>query len=545
MSGEDRPPCSVAAAPRSRWTYLLLALILLGTAALRVRLLGAPLERDEGEYAYAGQLFLQGVPPYQLAYNMKLPGIYAVYAGILAMFGETPQGIHLGLLLANAGCTLLVFLLARRMFADATALLAAGSFALLSLTRQIQGFTANAEPFVLLPALGGILLLLRAFDRQRRSLLWTGLSGILLGAAFVIKQHGILFALFAGLLLTAHLVRTKPVSRKRFLATAALFAACAALPFALTCLILFLAGVFDTFWFWTFEYAREYVGLATWRGGLHFFTQRFSEIAGSALPFWAASGVGAAALWIRRDPNKRFLTALFLFSFAAVSIGFYYRPHYFILLVPAAALLSAYGMDSLCRIIASSLNTPVRCAIFAGLFLAAAGFTVYQQRSYLFFDTPNQIVRTVYGSMPFPESPEIADFIRRNSGPADTIAVIGSEPQIYFYSGRRAATGYIYTYPLMEEHPFARSMQHEMIREIEKADPEFLLWVNIGASWQWREHSHRDIFSWLERYTAGYDTVGVIDILYTADTVYRWGAGAAGYRPQSKNHLILYQKRKR
>src|ERR1700678_1899658 len=41
---------------------------------VRWRLLGMPLERDEGEYAYAGQLFLQGIPPYQLAWNMKFPG---------------------------------------------------------------------------------------------------------------------------------------------------------------------------------------------------------------------------------------------------------------------------------------------------------------------------------------------------------------------------------------------------------------------------------------------------------------------------------------
>ena len=54
------------------WT---LAVIVFGvTVAIRIRLLGIPLERDEGEYAYAGQLILQGIPPYKLAYNMKFPG---------------------------------------------------------------------------------------------------------------------------------------------------------------------------------------------------------------------------------------------------------------------------------------------------------------------------------------------------------------------------------------------------------------------------------------------------------------------------------------
>jgi len=54
--------------------WIFLAVIVFGLViAIRIRLLGIPLERDEGEYAYAGQLMLQGIPPYKLAYNMKFP----------------------------------------------------------------------------------------------------------------------------------------------------------------------------------------------------------------------------------------------------------------------------------------------------------------------------------------------------------------------------------------------------------------------------------------------------------------------------------------
>ena len=48
-------------------------------AAVRLRLLNLPLERDEGEYACAGQLMLQGIPPYEFAYNMKFPGTNACF----------------------------------------------------------------------------------------------------------------------------------------------------------------------------------------------------------------------------------------------------------------------------------------------------------------------------------------------------------------------------------------------------------------------------------------------------------------------------------
>jgi len=97
-------------------TWLFLAAIFLGLViAIRIRLLGIPLERDEGEYAYSGQLLLQGIPPYQLAYNMKFPGTYAAYALITAIFGQTIIGIHLGLLLINMASVLLIFLLGRQL----------------------------------------------------------------------------------------------------------------------------------------------------------------------------------------------------------------------------------------------------------------------------------------------------------------------------------------------------------------------------------------------------------------------------------------------
>src|SRR5476649_2004510 len=94
-----------AAAPRApsrlfrhHWMWWFMLVVLALVAVARLRLLDFPLERDEGEYAYAGQLLLQGIPPYELAYNMKFPGTYAAYAVIMALFGETPAGIHFGVI---------------------------------------------------------------------------------------------------------------------------------------------------------------------------------------------------------------------------------------------------------------------------------------------------------------------------------------------------------------------------------------------------------------------------------------------------------------
>src|SRR5437870_9369376 len=134
VQGTDRA-CSAAVRLTKRpnvWTWALLVLVILGAAAIRLRLLDAPLDRDEGEYAYFGQLLLQGIPPYAQAYNFKMPGIYAVYALMLAAFGQTPAGIHLGLLVVNVVTIALLFLVVRRRFDTRVAVVAAVTFAGLS-----------------------------------------------------------------------------------------------------------------------------------------------------------------------------------------------------------------------------------------------------------------------------------------------------------------------------------------------------------------------------------------------------------------------------
>ena len=77
---------------------VIVAVVVIVIALIRLRLADAPIERDEGEYAYAGQLILDGVPPYAVVYNMKFPGTYYAYSLVLALFGQSSWGVHAGLL---------------------------------------------------------------------------------------------------------------------------------------------------------------------------------------------------------------------------------------------------------------------------------------------------------------------------------------------------------------------------------------------------------------------------------------------------------------
>ena len=129
-------------------SWVFLVLIILFVVVVRVRLLGFPLERDEGEYAYMGQLMLQGISPYISAYNMKFPGTYAMYTLLMAVFGQSIQGIHFGFMLINCASILLVYLLARKFISESAALTSGAAYALLSLSPTVLGFAAHATHFV-------------------------------------------------------------------------------------------------------------------------------------------------------------------------------------------------------------------------------------------------------------------------------------------------------------------------------------------------------------------------------------------------------------
>ncbi|HUI55849.1 MAG TPA: glycosyltransferase family 39 protein [Bryobacteraceae bacterium] len=515
-------------------TRLTLLAILLAAASIRIHLLQIPLERDEGEYAYAGQLMRQGIPPYLLAANMKLPGTYAAYAVIMLAFGQSIAAIHLGLLLVNAAAIVLVYLLGRRLFSIPAGLAAGACYALLSLGSSVLGTQAHATHFIVLAALAATLLLLRYTESQRPPLLW--LSALLFGLAFLMKQQAIVFVIFGAAVRAAQLWRS-PSRRSAFRAVA-LYSVAAALPFALTCLILWRSGVFPRFWFWTFTYARQYALENSLSDGLAAFTDTFPPILQQNLAIWILAAAGLVLLWWKRDHRKAapFTTAFLVFSFLAVCPGLFFREHYFVQLLPAAALLAGVAVSSAAAIFRSR----VPYWLFAALLL----FSAFQQREFLFRMSPTQACRELYGRNPFPEAIQVAAYIRAHSSAAVRIAVIGSEPEIYFYAARHSATSYIYTYGLMEPQPYALTMQTEMTGQIEAADPEYIVYVAGDESWLREPESPTRIFGWWSAYgPAHYRLVGVADIVSDDHTEYHWDAAAETYQPQSDHYLAVYRRK--
>jgi len=517
------------------WT---LAVIVFGvTVAIRIRLLGIPLERDEGEYAYAGQLMLQGIPPYKLVYNMKFPGTYAAYAVIMSIFGQTIAGIHLGLLLVNAATVALIFLLGRRLVNTTAGIAAAASYAVLSVSPSVLGFAGHATHFVMLPVLGGTLLLLGESDRQAFGRLFA--SGLLFGVGLLMKQPAFFFVLFGATYLACGDIRRftlNTIVRRNLI-----FDAGAILPFGITCFLLWRTGVFNQFWFWTIDYAYQYGSLVPLSQASQILFPNVREVIGAGWALWAFAGIGlVAGLWNGRSRvSARFLLGLLAFSVLALCPGFYFRFHYFILVLPAVSLLVGVAISKLSELAGS--HTSATRFIPLLLLSAALSLSIFWEKKFFFGVSPVEACRMIYPESPFPESIKIAEYVRDHTSLDDTIAVLGSEPQIYFYSHRHSATGYIYTYGLMERQKYAHQMQQEMIREIELAHPKYLVSVVIADSWLQQPGSDRRIFAWANEYTGRYyGVVGFVNIIASdgSDFYFREIPKSV---PQLGNYILIYE----
>jgi hypothetical protein len=522
------------------WPWLVVLLVLLFVGFIRVRLLDLPLERDEGEYAYAGQLILQGIPPYELAYNMKLPGTFFAYALGMAVFGQTARGVHLTLLLANSLTLVFIFLLARKLFGVTAGLVACAGYGIMSLSPAVCGTAAHANHFVVLFAVPATLLLWQAGESKRLAPLF--FSGLLYGLAFLMKQQGIWFCLFGWAGLAWQVIPPKAVSRLPFAKAASTFGVGMVLPLGLTCLYLAATGVFAQFWFWAFGYARYYVMSDDFGLGWQYLVQHLEGTARVSAGFWLLA-IMALPLALRDRELRRsagFAAFFWVCSFLGTTTGFIFREHYFILVLPAFAMWVGLAVGSWRQVFQSATLKAMPLI----LFVAILGWNVWAQKELFFRLSPVQASQTIYPGNPFVESLVVAEYVREHSSPSDRLAVLGSEPEIYFLAQRHSATGYIYTYPLMELQPYAVKMQQEMISEIESNQPAYLVLVMYKTSWLIRHASDVTILHWFDAYTrAFYERVGVVGVRPTGETVRVWDAGAFNFRDPLDQFIMIYRRR--
>jgi len=520
--------------------YIIFLWIMIGIVSMiRYRLISVPFERDEGEYGYIGNLFLHGIAPFKNAYSMKLPGTSFMYAILMSIFGHTNNGVHLGLLFLNAATMYFLYVSLKKIFNPFIGLTTASIYGLMAIGLVFDGFAAHATHFICFFSSVG-LFFLADYMRSGKALK-VFLFGLMLGMAFLMKQQAVFLIMFGGIYILAFLKMEKKKNIPEIFKSISIFGAGVFIPYLVVLLIITVSGQFHIFWLWTVDYASKYEAVKSMDYIITLFNITFGPAWDAFYFIWILALGGVLVLYMSSYTRlqKIFSITYLVASACVVSAGFYFRQHYFIAILPALGLMSAIFLDFIIRKIPALKSSKAPLIVLSVVVLV----TILTNKTYYFTYAPKVVCSIAYWGNPFNEAQEISKYIQDNTKDTDKIAVLGSEPEIYFYANRTAATGYLYTYPLVENQPYNLAMQEQMVSEIEKSKPAYMVFCNISYSWLTQKGSPKKIFEWGDKYIHdNYSPVGFADFFKDKGWQLFWGDDIKNRTNQPESSVIVLKR---
>jgi hypothetical protein len=530
------------------YPYLIgLGIIICLIAYIRSNFLNVPFERDEGSYAYCGNIILDGAIPFKDIGSQRLPGVFYSYAVMVAIFGYTLKSLHIGFIILNIISAIIIFLIGRRLFNNAAAIACALSWALLSMNMGISGFTIQSEHIVALFALAGIYFLIKYFDNKSYYLI--ALSGLFFSFAFEVKQTSFFLGLFAGLLLVGKQFFVKDREYKQIILSVLIFSAAVILPVALDLFIVWKRGGWEDFNYWFFDIRKEYSSVISFDQGIEYLKMSWPGMYNNYKFIWIVSAIGSLTIFLTSVKwwVKLAVLGFFGFGFLTVMPGNHYYGHYFLQWVPTVCISAGAFFFSVEEIIKTRFNLKAASRYIAlGILVLASFSNISALKKYYFNTNSTQLLRQVYGLNPFPESKVIADKLNTMMKPEDKLAVFGTEIQMYFYTNkispsRFAGSGALLEFPIKK----AEEWQKEFMSDVEKANPRFLVFYSHPISWLAHPNVNNLIFPWFDKFSAEkYNLIGYAD-MYDNMTNYVWAPNIdlVNSPPKSQYKIFVFERK--
>ena len=504
-----------------------------------------PFERDEGIYGYYGKLLLEGKIPYKDFYEQKFPGLFYFYGLMVALSGDTVEGLHNGFMFLNIGSIILIYFTGRNLFSPIAGIISATTYAFVSFDPSLSGFTVQAEQGVaFFISLG---LFFYSVLNKNKKWQYVFLMGLAFGFALMIKTNAVFLVLWGGFIIIIDFFFSEKKIFKDLVSQVLIYSGGVFLVVAVLFLIIFLKGSFKDMIFWAYEIPKKYVGKIPLSIGIQYFKGGAQAIISNYEFFWIHSFLAVVVCFIKPVSNKQRLFGLTLlfFSFCTIVPGFYFYGHYWIQTVPGLAV--AAGLTYYCIITVVQNRFNIKFNGLKYIYLGIFGvFTCYHVSAFSgYYLTPDYetILRVVYGDNPFPEAMEIGDFINANAKPEDGLVLIGSEPEIYFYTKKRSPSRHAYFSAIVDNVPEHKAWQREFSSDVEKAKPKYLVYFNHPISLLVQPNTDHYIFDWVQKYVdSNYKLVGLVDMIEGQHSVYKWRDQLNNYKPVSKNVIYVFER---
>jgi hypothetical protein len=497
-------------------------------AVLRWNSYDAPLIRDEGEYAYAAQLLVHGVAPYEHAFIQKPPMVVYSYALPNLLLPHVFWAPRLLAYLFVALATILLGYIARLEFGNGFEWPAMWLVTPMILLPGIEQFPANTEMFMLLPLLATVAVYVHSRHHGQKLKYWLA-AGFFGATTLCYKYTALPVLVFVYVVWSAELWRGR--KELKLLGRCLLAAFAGAVVAAIMELGFFLVRDGGRhLWECTVQFNRYYVASSNF--GL---TAFWSELGSFWSVWWILFLIPFAAL-LKPKPHLWFWIGIFICSFFATSASQY--GHYYIIIMPFWALLGAVGIRALASRIAEK-SAPgskwLGCLIAVGVVL----FLIRPDVPWLKCSRA-RFVEVKMAEYPFQESQTVAARVAQLSSPDDFVFIAGSEPQILCYAQRFSPTRFITVYSLMIPTLVARDYQQEAIQDLEQRPPALIVVVFSGSSWERQETTPPDFFVFLNNFLKqNYNVVGG----YVVNGPERYWSEPLKNGEFANASLVLYQRK--
>jgi 4-amino-4-deoxy-L-arabinose transferase-like glycosyltransferase len=451
------------------WLWLATAILL--SLALRIPFFRIPMLADEGGYAWATRGWVEGTGHlYDDLWISRPQGIFFVYAGIFDLFGTDTIAIRFAAWIAIALTIIAVWGFTRLCASSTAANLAGLIFAVTSSLPNLEGYSANAEVFMGLPAAVAALWLLglRRSGWSRWQLVGVGL---LIGIATSLKPSGAVMLPVAIALIL--LIGDGSSNRERWRRIYPILIGVA------------IIGIGSLIHGWMLGWSDFVYATITYRltaqsaatvglehnlraighlvnhslellllVGLIFVVHHRQQLASLAAEIRTAISKGTSTprsiagriipvstpgLFrnLRRPRNDgRFLLHLWLIgSLCGAAIGGDWWSHYLIQVVAPLSIWLAWTITliwpGMARMARGALSTAIVILLLYPFWVLAYG-------------SPEDMARAMFSHPGYPAQEEVARYIRENTEPGTTIYVAFDQASIYYLADRPPAFRHLY-----------------------------------------------------------------------------------------------------
>ena len=480
----------------NRWTELALRTAgwVLAAAAL-VPMIFLPLTRDQGHYAYGGQVILDGGQLYRDVFDGKGPGVYYAYAFALWLFGQTELGVRLFFYLLALLGSRLAAAVGRRVGGNWCSLPCALAYAFAAMQGHTDcaWFTAEGEDLILPLVLTPVVLLGR---REHLASAWRmALAGFLLALALLVKVTAVTTIAALGLVTIFCLAVQKrgasAVVKPLLWAMAGML-----VPIAAFFMYYGSLGLLGEIHILLVRYNREYGSICLMRD----FTDYFRPLTSDRWRALSVLGIAAVAMVKDKDTTAwRLFGAVVLGGWLAAGWQGKDFPYQWTPVIGSLAVAAGITCGRVAQWAWANLTNRVWAAagvatttlllpLFAGPTEVYHLNRLYRQTLGLFRGTwTREEFREHHltGAATANVTDKVAAYLREHSQAGDTVQVWGYETILNFLSNRRSPTRFVLRFPLSQPGKFRQMWREQFLREIRSHQPLYVVVLRDDVRTYW------------------------------------------------------------